>query len=417
MPEHEATAVSKEDSPSVEAVMHLDPDLERSLVKRLDLHIIPVVMTLYMLAFLDRINIGNARLYGLEEELGIAGTLKYQTAVSLLFVTYLLFEVPSNLVLKKFRPSRWSKYLVAWYRSLTAGAIIGLIKSVLVDGIVAFITTCWGIAAMCTGWVQSYTGLIACRLLLGLFEAGLFPGLSLYLSFWYTKKEIALRIALLFMSAAIAGATGGLLGYAIGFLDGTSGMRGWRWIMIIEGIPTIVAGLIVPFVLSDDPANAKFLNSEERIIMTKRIQEQHGDAVNCEHSLKKQDVIACFTDWKRYAFAIGSFGGVNMLYGYSLNLPTIIKTLEDWPTPIVQALTIPCYALGASIYIVVSWWSDRKQRRGIPVLIAPIFSIIGYTILITPAPPGVKYFGCFLIAAGLYVRSCDISSAGNEWSC
>ncbi|KAJ6261494.1 hypothetical protein Dda_4164 [Drechslerella dactyloides] len=322
---------SKEESPSVEAGMALDPEVERRLVRRLDWNIIPVAMVLYMLAFLDRINIGNAKLYGLEEELGLTGTLGYQTAVSLLFVTYLLFEIPSNLVLKKFRPSRWR-------------------------------------------WVQSYGGLLACRLLLGLFEAGLFPGLTVYLTFWYTRKEIALRVALLFMSAAIAGGTGGLLAYGIGFLDGKAGMRGWRWIMIIEGIPTIAAGLLVPWLLSDEPANARFLNPEERIIMTKRMQAEHGSA-SSEEKLKKQDIIACFKDWKRYAFAIGSFGGVNMLYGYSINLPTIIKTLGNWPTPVVQALTIPCYALGASVYVVVAWWSDRKQKRAIPILIAPILFV------------------------------------------
>ncbi|EWC47425.1 hypothetical protein DRE_00393 [Drechslerella stenobrocha 248] len=370
------TTPPRDRSSSPEDGAALDPELERRLVRRLDLYIIPVAMVLYMLAFLDRINIGNARLYGLEEDLGIAGTLGYQTAVSLLFVTYLLFEVPSNLVLKKFRPSRW----------------------------IAFITTAWGIAATCTGLVQSYGGLIACRLILGLFEAGLFPGLTVYLTFWYTKKEIALRIALLFMSAAIAGASGGLLAYCIGFMDGIAGMRGWRWIMIIEGIPTILVGLATPWLLSDGPANARFLNPEERIIMTKRMQEEHGASVKVEEKLKKQDVIACFTDWKPYMFALGCWGMVTMLYGYSINLPIIIKGLgAHWPNPVVQALTIPCYTVGAGVYVATAWWSDRTQRRGLVVMIAPIFSIAGYVILISPSPPGVKYFGCFLIASGLYV--------------
>lgn len=94
----------------VETRSAIDPVAERALVKKFDYHIIPVVMALYLMSFLDRINIGNARLYGLEEDLGMLGTMKYQTAVSLLFVTYLLFEIPSNLVLKKFRPSRWSTF-------------------------------------------------------------------------------------------------------------------------------------------------------------------------------------------------------------------------------------------------------------------------------------------------------------------
>ncbi|KAK6533989.1 hypothetical protein TWF281_005330 [Arthrobotrys megalospora] len=353
----------------------LDPLLEMSLVRKLDFHIIPVVMLLYLCSFLDRINIGNAKLYGLESDLGITGTLKYQTAVSLLFVTYLLFEVPSNLVIKKFRPSRW----------------------------IAFITVAWGLVATFTGLVQSYGGLIACRLLLGLFEAGLFPGLTVYLTFWYTRKEIALRIGYLFVSAAIAGACGGLLAYAIGFLDGTSGMRGWRWIMILEGIPTVLLGLITPFILPDEPSTASFLTPDERIIMAKRMQLQHGSAVRPEENLKKKDVIACFKDWKCYAYAIGLWGMDTMLYGYSTYLPTIIRTLGTWPTPVVQALTIPCYALGATVYLCVAWWSDKHQRRGVPSLVAALVSIVGYVLLITPVGGPVRYFGCFLIAGGLYV--------------
>lgn len=120
--------------------------------------------------------------------------------MSILFVTYVLFEVPSNLVLKKFTPRRW----------------------------IAFITIAWGIIATLTGLASSYGSLIACRLLLGAVEAGLFPGMNVYLTFFYSKKELALRVGYLFVSAAIAGALGGLLAFAIGNMDGIAGMHGWR---------------------------------------------------------------------------------------------------------------------------------------------------------------------------------------------
>ncbi|TID14335.1 Structural maintenance of chromosomes protein 6 [Venturia nashicola] len=121
----------------------IDHHAEARLVRKLDAFIIPFVMLLYFFSFLDRVNIGNARLYGLEADLGLKGN-QYQFAVSLLFMTYILSELPSNLVLKKFRPSRW----------------------------IALLCTCWGIIATLTGIVQSYAGLIVCRLLLGLFEGG-----------------------------------------------------------------------------------------------------------------------------------------------------------------------------------------------------------------------------------------------------
>lgn len=124
---------------------------------------------------------------------------QYQTAVSILFVTYITFEVPSNLVLKKFTPSRW----------------------------IGFITTAWGIIATLTGLVDSYGGLVTCRVLLGAVEAGLFPGLNIYLTLFYTRRELAVRVGFLFVSAALAGALGGLLAYGIGHMDGVAGRHGW----------------------------------------------------------------------------------------------------------------------------------------------------------------------------------------------
>ena len=110
-----------------------------------------------------------------------------------------------------------------------------------------------------TGVCQSYGGLIACRLLLGAVEGGLFPGAAIYLTIFYTKREIAVRIGYLFVSAALAGACGGLLAYGIGYMDGVAGQRGWRWIIILEGLPTIVLGIATWFLLADDPESAYYL--------------------------------------------------------------------------------------------------------------------------------------------------------------
>jgi MFS family permease len=151
--ELDVVIASQKDVESLPAIDHV---AESRLVRKLDLYIIPPTMLLYLVSFLDRVNIGNARLYGLEEDLGLHGS-QYQTAVSLLFVTYIICETPSNLVIKRLRPSRW----------------------------IAFITLAWGIVATLTGVVQSYGGLIVCRLLMGALEAGLFPGMTIYLTKFY----------------------------------------------------------------------------------------------------------------------------------------------------------------------------------------------------------------------------------------
>jgi MFS family permease len=369
----------------------IDHHAEAKLVRKLDLFIIPITMLLYILSFLDRVNIGNARLYGLESDLGLHGS-QYQTAVSILFVTYILSEVPSNLVLKKIGPSRW----------------------------IAFIATSWGIIATLTGVVQNYRGLIATRLLLGLVEGGLFPGMAVYLTMFYSKKELALRIGLfseivfsptltylsqgyLFVSAAIAGACGGLLAFAIGSLDHHAGLRAWRWIFIIEGLPTFVLGIFTFFFLADSPETAWYLTDAEKRLMIIRRQREIGQTASAQE-FHWEDAKLGFKDWKIYAFCAGQFGTDTMLYGFSTFLPTIIQGIDPKFKPaIVQVLTIPCYALGAITYLITAWVSDKKQRRGLFACLLGFVSVIGYAMLISKSSAGVHYAGCFLVAMGLYV--------------
>ncbi|KAI6782675.1 putative transporter -like protein [Emericellopsis cladophorae] len=351
----------------------IDPVAERKLIRKLDLWIVPPVMLLYLLSFLDRVNIGNARLYGMEEDLGLVGD-QYQIAVSVLFVTYLLSELPSNLVIKKFTPSRW----------------------------IAFITTSWGIVATLTGVTQNFAGLVACRLILGALEGGLFPGLTIYLTMFYTKRELALRIGYLFVSAAIAGSMGGLLAYGIGFMDGVAGLRGWRWIIIIEGLPTTILGIAVLWWLADAPGSAKYLSSEDKALIDLRMRRQVGHTKSSD-LMHKEDVYAGLKDWKIWLMCFGQFGADIILYGYSTFLPTIIDGLGDWSRAQVQALTIPCYALGAISYLVVAYLSDKTQKRAVFAVGFGLVGAVGYAILVSPAGGNVKYFGCFLVAAGLYV--------------
>lgn len=232
-----------------------------------------------------RVNIGNARLYGLEQDLHLSSE-QFQVTVSILFVTYLLFEVPSNLVLKLFTPRLW----------------------------VSFIVIAWGIIATLSGLVQSYGALIACRLLLGVVEAGLFPGLSVYLTFFYTKHELALRIGYLFVSAAIAGALGGLLAYGIGHMDGVCGMSGWRWILIIEGIPSVILGVVTFIALPNDAESAYFLTKEEKLLMEERHRREYGNTAT-SREFSRVDMMRAFKDWKVWAFSFAQFGVDTMLYG------------------------------------------------------------------------------------------------------
>ncbi|KAF2011667.1 MFS general substrate transporter [Aaosphaeria arxii CBS 175.79] len=355
-------------------IQEIDPIEEAKLVRKLDLFLIPVVMLLYLLSFLDRVNIGNARLYDLESDLNLSPN-QFQTAVSILFVTYILSEVPSNLVLKKLRPSRW----------------------------IAFITVSWGAVATLTGVVQNYAGLLVCRLFLGAVEGGLFPGMAIYLTFFYTKRELALRIGYLFVSAALAGACGGLLAFAIGHMHGTAGQSGWRWIMIIEGAPTFVLGIATWWILPDNPQTAYFLDDRQRALAVRRLTLQTGYTKSAVE-FHWEDVRKAVKDWKVWAFCLALFGSDCMLYGYSTFLPTIIRGINPGAsTAMVQVLTIPCYALGAITYLIVARVSDHQQKRGLWTVMLGLVSIIGYALLISDTSSSVHYAGCFLVAMGLYV--------------
>lgn len=167
---------------------------------------------------------------------------------------------------------------------------------------------------MCTGFVHNYGELIAVRLILGALEAGLFPGLTVYLTFYYTKGELALRVGYLFVSAAVAGALGGLLAYGIGHLSGVGGLSGWRWIMIIEGLPSIALGGAVFFLLPNDPAHARFLSDAEKRLMVARFRRHYGDTASAQE-FSRDDMLAAFTDWKVWAFVVAQFGADTMLYG------------------------------------------------------------------------------------------------------
>ena len=333
------------------------------------------------------VGIGNARVFDIEPELGMTGN-QFQLAVSILFVTYCLFETPSNLIIKKMKPARY------------------------LAGLVFF----WGLVATFTGFVESYGALIACRLLLGFFEAGLFPGIMLYLTTFYTKKHISLRNAYFYSISAISGAVGGLVAYGIGQLDndgaGTAGWRAWRWIITINGIPTILTAPLVMWLLPNDPETASFLTAEDRQNLVWLRQAEIGQTTSGQQ-MHKEDVIAGVKDWKIWALSVAQFCSHSVLYSFSVFLPTIIKGMgnADWDGAIINALTIPVYIVGFGVYLTVAMYSDRIQQRGIFCIGGAAVMIIGYALLLAPGGTAQKFVGCFFVSAGLWA----CSGSGMAW--
>ncbi|GAA5946567.1 hypothetical protein JCM3775_002142 [Rhodotorula graminis] len=346
---------------------------EDKLYRKVDLRLMPILAVLYLLSFMDRGNIGNARIEGLEADLGMTSQ-DYNTALSCFFITYCLCEVPANLVMKKFRrPSRW----------------LGLV------------TTVWAIVMTLMGVVTSFGGLLAARLALGVAEAGLFPGVILYLSIWYPRERSQARVGFFFGAATLAGAFSGLLAYGIGFMRGVGGRNGWSWIFILEGLATFVVGVASFWLISDYPNECKWLTQEEKEWLIYRRATDNSKVGEAEH-VSKSFIWSAFSTWQTW-LSIGYYLGVVVpLYAISLISPTLVAGLGDYSRAQTQLLTVPYYVVAFLFVMAVSVLSDRYKTRFPFLMIELTLCVIGLVINISPAPSGVKYFGIYLIAMGAY---------------
>ena len=244
--------------------------------------------------------------------------------------------------------------------------------------------------------------LYATRLLLGLFESGIFPCLALYLSTFYQPQEQALRISYLFVSSALSGSFGGLFAYAILHMDGISGIEGWRWLFIIEGIGGVMVAVFVFFMLPDNFENAKFLNEEDRQLM--RIRAERNARYNGTPEFDWAEVRKAVTDPKLYISCWNQFWADICSFGMSSFLPLIIRSF-GYGTITTQLLTIPVFFWASCSYIIVSYCSDRWRRRAFFMIPACLVSAIGYALNVglPMRQTGALYFSLFVIAPGIYI--------------
>ncbi|KAI4189871.1 MAG: hypothetical protein LQ346_005034 [Caloplaca aetnensis] len=227
------------------------------------------------------------------------------------------------------------------------------------------------------------------------------------MTLFYTRKELAVRFGYLVMGAALAGAVGGLLAYAVGYMDGTHGMRAWRWLLIIEGIPSVVLGIFGCFFLADSPESAWYLSPDlRRHLLHRSAREEREASTTSAQTLHRSDVQAAVKDWKVWAFCLLNFPGNVQLFTYAIFLPTIIKAINPaWSSINVQALTVPCFAWSAVVYMIVAYISDAVQHRAAFALAGVAVSILGHVLLIVGQNVATRYAGCFVIATGLFVLS------------
>ncbi|KAG5919039.1 hypothetical protein E4U42_006623 [Claviceps africana] len=345
---------------------------EKKVLRKMDLRLLPMLSLLYLLCYLDRGSIGNAEVEGLSKTLKISPD-QYNWCLTVFFFTYAAFEVPSNLLLKKLRPSRW----------------------------LPTIMVAWGLVMTLMGLVQNYHGLLIARLFLGVAEAGLFPGVLYYLTMWYCSHEIQFRQALFFSAASIAGAFSGLLAFGIGKMNGVAGLEGWRWIFILEGIATVLVAFSAYFLIYDSPETASFLTEEERAFVVYRLKHQASTPAGQTEDFSWAYVWQLFSDWQVWVYVFVFWGILCPLYGISLFLPSILKNL-DYSRTQAQLLTVPIYVAASIVAVLVAILSDRLGKRSPFVIGLMLMTVVGFIMCISTSDPHVVYGGVFIATCGIY---------------
>ncbi|KAE9581602.1 hypothetical protein CGMCC3_g2309 [Colletotrichum fructicola] len=368
--DHDLLGEKPIDSSRVVELTDAEKAIEKRLVKRIDWLIMPLILTVYLLNWIDRNNYASARLAGLEDDLNL-GLTQYQTGLSILFVGYILGQIPSNLLLNWF--GRPSLYL-------------------------GFFTIAWGMVSAFTALVQSFAGIVICRFILGFVEAPFFPGVLFYLSKWYTKKEMNLRMSIFYSGALIAGAFGNLI--AAGILEGLAGVRGlsaWRWLYILEGSITVVAGIVVCIFLPDFPQTWRALTPEMQHVANRRLALEAAEADTDEEGVSSQlkGLKLCIADPKVWIFAF-IYMGLTGAQGFGYYFPTLTRTL-GYSHYISLLLVAPPHIFITIWSYIHGIVSDRFTTRYWFCLYPAVISIIGFVVFMTTDIFGPKYMTFFFM--------------------
>jgi MFS family permease len=301
--------------------------LEASTYRKVDVRVVPFLFLCYILAYLDRVNVRFAKLQMLKD-LSLSDAA-FATGAGIFFIGYFFFEVPSNVLLKKFGARMW----------------------------IARIMISWGVISACMIFVKGERSFYAMRFLLGLAEAGFFPGVIFYLTLWYPSKLRSTRTAWFVAAIAVSGVVGNpVSGWIMDTLSGAMKLAGWQWLFLSEGIPSILVGLVVIFYLESSIEEAKWLTREEKTLLAQNLESE--DKHKTEHKLSD-----AFTSGKVWALCAIYFTLMIGLYGIAFWLPTIVKAFGMKGYLRVGLITAIPYGVAVIGMIVLSNHSDKTGER------------------------------------------------------
>ncbi|TYJ52658.1 hypothetical protein B9479_006750 [Cryptococcus floricola] len=350
----------------------------KKLTRKVDWHVLPQLVFIYLLSYVDRSNVGNAKLFGALTDMNLSSEM-WNLSLSLFFITYALGNPPCTMLLKRFGP-----------RPVLSGVLITV-----------------AITLVCSGCAGSLASWLPLRLLLGIFEAGMYPCCSYILTTWYTPHELHSRHTIFYCGASLSGAFSGLLAYGIGQLDYTWGYRGWRFIYIIEGVFSLFVGIGAYFLLQESPdKQGGWLGEDERRFLVLRNRYTYGsDQSGSSDKLQKKDVIAALKSIHVWAMSIAYLAVGVAVYGLSFTLPTIMNNM-GFTAATSQAMSTPPYVFASLCVLASGWYSDKYKQRMLSTVIPSVVAFAGLLICVLTVTHkhlvALTYIGVCLAAGGAY---------------
>ncbi|KAH7361718.1 major facilitator superfamily domain-containing protein [Plectosphaerella cucumerina] len=370
------------DAPEASAAAVYTPgtDEEKKLIRKIDLLLLPQIWLMYLNSYMDRTNIGNARIAGMDEDLDLDSN-RYSVALVVFFVSYVVFEVPSNMILSRTRPSIYLPGLMA----------------------------AWGVVTIGMGFVKDYQSLVALRFVVGLLEAGFAPGVLLLISSWYKKKEQSQRFAVYISAAILSGAFGGIMAGAIADnMEGAHGIRGWRWLFIIGGLLSVIFAAIAVVVLPDFPATTsrRKFTERERDLAILRLQHDEmtvrmDDGPKMGHWTAFKKSLANYRTWILVVGYMAIVGSSTLSYFY----PTLVHGL-GYNARDAQYMTIPIFGVAFVFTAITGFFADRNAEwRGIILAAWLTVSLVCAAITCGVYNFTARYVLLVILASGLWAAN------------
>jgi ACS family tartrate transporter-like MFS transporter len=351
-------------------------ELERTTIGKVTWRLIPFLLLLYIISWLDRVNVSFAALQ-MNQDLGFSATV-YGIGAGIFFVGYAMCEIPSNLILARVGARRW----------------------------IARIMVTWGVLAVAMMWVRGPTSFYVVRFLLGIAEAGFLPGVIYYLSNWYPAAQRARAVSMFMIGIPLAIVVGGPVAGLLLGMSGTLGLAGWQWLFLLEGAPALLLGVAVWLYLPDGPAQARWLTPEQQTWLAGKIAQEHA-AASARHGVGLGQALRHPTVWQ---LALIMFACQTGSYGLTLWIPQILKGLSGFSDLGVGVISAIPY-IGAAIgMVVIGMSSDRTGERFLHIAVPAFIAAVGFTVSAFVVSPIPGMIALTIAAIG------DLGSRGPFWS-